>query len=160
MGFPNGDIKLSANFELNVGKPLDARDKVDNYSDLTSISFKYAGMIVFVTSDNKHYTLKNDLITWGVLNSGTTGNTPISSNSTAGNGLSIIGNIIELGGSLYKTTNLNLNNKALRFVNGVNTLINFDQGLLNDNDGKLALAYNNRTLNSTAGYTYSRLENK
>ncbi len=152
MGFPNGDIKSSANFELNVGKPLDARDKVANYSDLNSISFKYAGMIVFVTSANKHYTLKNDLITWAVLNSGTTGNTPIASSSTAGNGLSVIGNVIELGGNLYHTTtSINLNNKALRFVNGANTLINVDQGLLNSNNNKLSLSYNNRTLNSTAG---------
>ncbi len=64
MGYPTGDIKLSNNFELNASVPIDARIKVDNYSDLVNITFKYPGLISFVVNEDKHYKLSSDLITW------------------------------------------------------------------------------------------------
>ncbi len=64
MGYPTGDIKLSNNFELNASVPIDARLKVDNYSDLANITFKYAGMVSYVVNDDKHYKLSTDLTTW------------------------------------------------------------------------------------------------
>ncbi len=64
MGIPNGDIKLSANFELNVSKPIDSRYRVVDFVDLDLIDFKYDGLIVWVSSLNTHYKLLSDLVTW------------------------------------------------------------------------------------------------
>jgi hypothetical protein len=64
MGLPIGDIKLSANFEINIAKPIDARFIVNDISERNNISFKYEGMIVWIKSESKHYKLLNDLITW------------------------------------------------------------------------------------------------
>jgi photosystem II stability/assembly factor-like uncharacterized protein len=78
MGFPNGDIKLSANFELNIAKPLDARFIVNNITDRNAISFKYAGMIVWVVSEGTHHKLLNDLTTWEVFAGSTSGVTNLT----------------------------------------------------------------------------------
>ncbi len=70
MGLPLGDIKLSANFELNISKPIDSRMVVNDLIERDSISFKYAGMIIWVSSESKHYKLLDDNITWEEFGSG------------------------------------------------------------------------------------------
>jgi hypothetical protein len=76
MGLPLGDIKLSANFELNISKPIDSRMVVNDLVERDSISFKYAGMIIWVVSESKHFKLLDDNITWeefGGISSATVG---------------------------------------------------------------------------------------
>ncbi len=115
MGFPTGDIKLSANFELSISKPLDSRNTVTNYSDLNTISFKYAGMIVYVSSTDTFYGLKGDLTTWYTFNMSTSGS--VENTISATNGLSLVNNNIELGGTVYKYTEIDANGNIIRFAN-------------------------------------------
>lgn len=68
MAIYNGDISISANFQLNINKPLDARTVVDAVSDLTSISFKYQGMLVYIKNDDKYYSYNGTV--WTELNTG------------------------------------------------------------------------------------------
>ena len=85
MGYPNGDIKLSANFEINVGKPIDSRIQVNDFSDLSLIDFGYEGLIVWVVSDETHYKLLNDLTTWEDFGSGSTDLTSFNIRGTYNN---------------------------------------------------------------------------
>jgi hypothetical protein len=64
MSIPNGDIKLSSNFELNASVPIDARLLVNDLTERDSITFKYPGLIVYVVSEDTHYSLDADLTTW------------------------------------------------------------------------------------------------
>lgn len=59
MGFPNGDIKLSNNFELNAALPLDARTTVATLVNRDAIDFKYVGLTVFVTATSLLYACTN-----------------------------------------------------------------------------------------------------
>lgn len=59
MGFPNGDIKISNNFELNTSLPLDARTTVATIANRDAIDFKYIGLLVFVSETEKLYSCIN-----------------------------------------------------------------------------------------------------
>lgn len=74
MSFPNGDIKLSNNFELNASSPLDARNKVNTITDRDNIDFKYEGLSVYVVETKKSYTCINPTGsgTWEIGGSGDT----------------------------------------------------------------------------------------
>lgn len=151
MSYPSGDIKLSANFELSINQPLDSRLIVTNYSDLNSITFKYSGMLVSVTSLNKIYRLSNDLNTWIEFT---------AVESTAGNGLTLTGRAIELGGILSKNTNINLNNKIFSLLNGSDTIINFLSGRTYSQN-IISLDWNNRVLlDNTSGISIDWLNKK
>ena len=64
MPIPSGDIKISANFEVNVGKPVDPRVTTTTLVNRNNITFKYKGMQVYVEETSLSYTLQNDLVTW------------------------------------------------------------------------------------------------
>lgn len=64
MSTPSGDIKISANFEVNVGKPADPRVTATTIVNRNNITFKYKGMQVYVEETSSSYTLQNDLVTW------------------------------------------------------------------------------------------------
>ena len=162
MGSPNGDIKLSSNFELNASKPLDARDVVLNLSDLANISFKYAGMIVFVSNLNTHYSLSDDM-TWTVLSGGgipvlpTTGTNGISSYISDdikylglyGNFItkSNINNIGNYSTFIYNANGIELNQASNS--SGLISTFNLNNNLvnINTNDGNGNSVYLNITPN-------------
>lgn len=50
-----GDISLSANFQPNVSKPLDDRDRVADITERDALPFKYEGLVTHVLSDGKKY---------------------------------------------------------------------------------------------------------
>lgn len=109
MGFPTGDIKISNNFELNSGIAIDARYIVATFSDLANISFKYGGLISWVTADSKHYKLANDLTTWSVF--GGSGGT---------------GNDYTTAGLVYKVNNINpINRNVTLTTSNINEGSNF-----------------------------------
>ncbi len=68
MAIYNGDISVSANFQLNINKPLDTRTVVDNVTDLSNISFKYQGMLVYIKNDDKYYSYNGTI--WNELSTG------------------------------------------------------------------------------------------
>jgi len=77
-------IPLSTNFNLTAGIPLDSRVVVSDITqrdNLVTNSISYVGMIVFVTSTNRHYYLNTNNI-WDDIGGGdfvyTTGNQKIS----------------------------------------------------------------------------------
>lgn len=55
MAWDSGNILFSSNFEMRVGKPLDAKQVVPANADLNSITFPYDGLIVHVTGTEKTY---------------------------------------------------------------------------------------------------------
>jgi hypothetical protein len=122
MSIQNGDIPISANFQLNVSKPLDSRTIVTNFTDLANITFKYSGMLVYVTELDAHFTL-DSTNTW-ILFSGQSGSL------VADNGITISNDIIELGGDLVKTTSINTDNFNFSIINGTNGLINISDKIL------------------------------
>ncbi len=126
MAIYNGDISVSANFQLNINKPLDARTVVDNVSDLSSISFKYQGMLVYIKNDDKYYSYNGTI--WNELSTGGT-------TLTAENGLNIVDDTIKLGGELIEET-------TIRTENSLNILGQNDAGFLylgkQNNNDKLA----------------------
>lgn len=130
MGFPLGDIKLSNNFELNASVPIDARTKVTNYSDLASISFKYAGLVTYVVNDDKHYKLATDLTTWVEFGTYTpvdiSGKADINSPTFTGVPLAptaVLGNdTTQIATTSFVNTSINamMNIKKVIYVDGIN----------------------------------------
>ena len=55
MAWHSGNILFSSNFEMRVGKPLDAKQIVPTNVDLNSITFPYDGLIVHVTATQETY---------------------------------------------------------------------------------------------------------
>ena len=80
-----------------------------------------------------------------------------TSATTAGNGLTITSNKIELGGTLSKNTNINLNNFNLTYLNGSNSVLRLNNnGIINyvsirDTNNILSLNTNSRTLYNNLG---------
>lgn len=139
----NGDISISANFQLNINKPLDARTVIDTVSDLASISFKYQGMLVYIKNDDKYYSYNGTV--WSELNTG-------GSTLTAGNGLTLNGTVLELGGILTTDVTIDTDGFLLNFdVMGVNA-IDISNTFLNDiNDGSNSINWTNRSLYNPNG---------
>lgn len=50
-----GDIKLSANFQANVAKPLDDKFTAANIAERDSKTFLYTGLECYVESEDKYY---------------------------------------------------------------------------------------------------------
>ena len=86
MGFPNGDIKLSNNFELNAALPLDARTTVATLVNRDAIDFKYVGLTVFVTATSLLYVCTN-IVGAGVWITVGASSTPISLTTTSNSGV-------------------------------------------------------------------------
>lgn len=49
-----GDIKLSANFQTNVAKPLDDKHQVADVTARDALAFKYAGLLTWVVSEDRY----------------------------------------------------------------------------------------------------------
>lgn len=103
-----GDIKLSANFELNKASALDSRTVVAVYADLANITFKYSGLQVFVIADQKYYYYSGSVWQEFSGGSGSSGSVTIiaenglTKNSTSG--------AVELGGDLDRRTFITCSN--------------------------------------------------
>jgi len=141
MGLPLGDIKLSANFELNVAKPLDSRLVVGNISERNNITFKYSGMIVWVKNISKQYVLLNDLVSWQTF------------------GDSAITKLEDLENVLITTP---VNNQSLVYdsasTSWINKTISGGSGggvLVNHNSNKVVNSYPTSGNNSTTGISIS-----
>lgn len=50
-----GDIQLSANFQNNTAKPLDAKEVVADIIERDALTFKFAGLRTYVESEDKYY---------------------------------------------------------------------------------------------------------
>ncbi len=71
MAWDSGNILFSSNFEMRVGKPLDAKQVVTDNLDLNSITFPYDGLIVHVTSTDETYVcIAKDDVPGGVSGGG------------------------------------------------------------------------------------------
>ena len=71
MAWDSGNILFSSNFEMRVGKPLDAKQVVTNNLDLNDITFPYDGLIVHVTSTDETYVcVAKDDVPTGVSGGG------------------------------------------------------------------------------------------
>lgn len=70
MSFPNGDIPLISNFQLNVAKPLDAKYQVQTHTNLYDIIYPYDGLISYVIDDEKHYFYNQTLGDWFEIGQG------------------------------------------------------------------------------------------
>lgn len=91
MARTKGTFNISANIETNASAPLDARERVATKADLTasgSFPYFYEGMMVYVVSEQKRYTLKGSdptvLANWVENGSGgsVTVDTELSDSST------------------------------------------------------------------------------
>jgi len=68
--YPEGNIKLISNFELNISKSLDARETVQFFSELDDITYKYDGLISYVSSEKKHYYYNSTTNVWTLIGQG------------------------------------------------------------------------------------------
>jgi len=72
---------------------------------------------------------------------------PSGNNTTAGNGLSMTGGLVKLGGTLTDvTTTINLDSKQLRFVDGANKIISVDERQLINSSGNIVQNWQNGIL--------------
>ena len=119
---PQGSgIKVNSQFDLGISRPIDTRMEAFDTVERNGLLNKYAGMVVYVQNQDKHYKLKSGFD--GSLDSHWTA----EGNELHGtNGISINNSGIELGGELFKNTIIGGGKKDLTIGSSSNPLTNFN----------------------------------
>jgi len=144
----NNDIDIvSTTLDISISNAIDISGSSIILSagtagvSVSSNAFKSVLKTTNLTS-NRNFEFPNQSGTLALLSDIVSGE-----NTTAGNGLSMTGGLVKLGGTLTDVnTSINLDNKQLRFVNGANKIISVDERQLFDTVGKGALSWDNRVL--------------
>ena len=114
-----GDIKISNNFGLNASKPIDSRFVVADITARDAISFKYAGLKVYVESTGLYY-FWNGTAWVDFASSG--GGSEVSETFSLATGVVISGDNTDTG----FTVTINVTGRISVIINGINTIVESD----------------------------------